>query len=92
MATFHLSVDLTGISGEAVAIALRAQADYIAQRYSLGAIHHSALTHDIRDDAGAVIGTWQVVDDVIASGPLVSCFHCGGSGKVPTAGKPIPCC
>ena len=24
------------------------------------------------------------------SGPCVSCPHCGGSGKVPTAGKPLP--
>jgi len=24
------------------------------------------------------------------SGPSESCPHCGGSGKIPTAGKPLP--
>lgn len=64
--TFELKIDLGNDAmqtGEAVAIALRKQADYIATRYSMGEITRSAATnreHSIRDTNGNTVGFWTV--------------------------------
>jgi len=66
MARFYLSMDITDMSGEGVAIALRKQADYIAEWYSEGGIlgaRAMSSPHLVRDDKGTVIGQWEALPD-----------------------------
>lgn len=77
-----------------------------AIRLAVDAVNATKQTHYVlrRGDAyDASVGTrhgWKVAEMIStgnvhnfrtnASGPMVACTHCSGSGKVPTAGKRLP--
>lgn len=61
--TFELKIELCNDAmqtGEAVAIVLHQQADYIATRYSMDGVQRANLWHNLLDENGNTVGHWTV--------------------------------